>query len=325
MQTDENLQVISEILQGFSVKKTSFGLVYFKHISQNVQREILSQAGIIESDAKEKGLPFEKEAIEDLIDQEMWTLDQEKSISDLGTQIESIKKVMVQLNLPSKRKKAEKKLIELQNNLKKLESEKQQLMGLTIEKFVSNKLQRLTIEKVLFYDKNFKKSVYDNIYANDRKKEIVVMQTQGEFLSEFSDKNISKAVLSEHFSAYLPYCEDPYGIFGKPLKDLTSYQLRLISYGRYYLSIFKNCTKKIPENIAKDPELLVNFYESSREDGKNSGQAKSGSGGSTHFGATKSDIEAIKGDNEDVVDLAKEMEKRGGSLNMKQMMELHGV
>ena len=34
---------------------------------------------------------------------------------------------------------------------------------------------------------------------------------------------------------------------------------------------------------------------------------------------------AIKKDNEDVVDLAEEMEKRGGSLNMKQMMELHGV
>ena len=76
----------------------------------------------------------------------------------------------------------------------------------------------------------------------------------------------------------MPYCEDPFGVFGKPLKDLTSYQLKLISMGRYYLSIFKNCSKKIPENIAKDPDLLISFYESSRED-KKSTNASSGSEG----------------------------------------------
>ena len=56
MEKDENLEVISEILHGVSIRKTSFGLVYFKHISQIDQREILSKSSIIRSDAKEKGL-----------------------------------------------------------------------------------------------------------------------------------------------------------------------------------------------------------------------------------------------------------------------------
>ena len=94
--------------------------------------------------------------------------------------------------------------------------------------------------------------------------------------------------------------------------------------GRYYLSIFKNCSKKIPENIAKDPDLLISFYESSRED-KKSTNASSGSGGSTHFGATKSDIETIKKEDESVVDLSDEIKKEGGHLNMEQLMKLHGV
>ena len=70
--------------------------------------------------------------------------------------------------------------------------------------------------------------------------------------------------------------------------------------------------------------MLVSFYESSKKDNGNAG-AGSGRGGSTHFGATQEDMQAIKRDNEDIVDLSEEMEKRGGSLNMKQMMELHGV
>ena len=324
MENDENLEVISEILQGVSIRKTSFGLVYFKHISQIDQREILSKSSIIRSDAKEKGLLFEEEALHDLIDQGMWSDEQEQEIAEISKQIESIKNAIGQLNLPSKRKKAEKDLNKLEKKLNELNSEKQNLLGLTVEKFVSNKLQRLTIEKVLFYDKNLKESVYENLYTNDKSKEIEIFKIQTDFFNKFSDKKISVAVLSNYFALYMPYCEDPFGVFGKPLKDLTSYQLKLVSMGRYYLSIFKNCSKKIPENIAKDPDLLVSFYESSREDRRNT-NASSGSGGTTHFGATKSDIETIKKEDESIVDLSDEIKKEGGHLNMEQLMKLHGV
>ena len=210
MEKDENLEVISEILHGVSIRKTSFGLVYFKHISQIDQREILSKSSIIRSDAKEKGLLFEKEALEDLIDQDMWSDEQEQEIQKISKEIESIKNVIGQLNLPSKRKKAEKHLIKLEKKLNEINLEKQNLLGLTIEKFVSNKLQRLTIEKVLFYDKNLKESVYENLYANDRSKEIEVFEIQKQFFDKFSDKKISVAALSNYFSLYMPYCEDPF-------------------------------------------------------------------------------------------------------------------
>jgi hypothetical protein len=326
MEHDENLQIISEILQEFSVMKTSFGVVYFKHISQKDQREIITSADVIKQDAKEKGLLCEDEAVEDLIDQEMWTYDQEKEIENLNKKIKSIKNSIGQINLPSKRKHAEAQMSVLQKKHDGINFEKQNLLGLTVEKFVSNKLQRLTVEKVLFYDKYFKESVYKNLYINDKKKEIEIYKIQTDFFKKFSDEKISRAVLSNYFAVYLPFCEDPLGVFGVPLKDLTSYQLKAISFGRYFLSIFKNSTKKIPDNIAKDPDLLISFYESSKNESSSGARSgKSGHGGTTHFGATKEDIEIIKQEDEDVVDLSEEMKKKGGSLNMKQMMELHGV
>jgi hypothetical protein len=325
MKQDENLQIISETLQGISVKKTPFGIIYFKHLSQNEQRDILSQSGLIEAEAIEKGLQHEEDAIKEAVFQEMWSTEKENEIENLQNKINSINSVIGQLKLPSKVKSSEKKVTELQKQLNNILLERAKILGLTCEKYVSNKIQRLTIEKVLFYDKNFKNSVYEDLYINDFDKELEIYKLQKQFFERFSDEKISMAVLSDYFSIYLPFCEDALGVFGQPLKDLTTYQLKLISFGRHFLNIFKNCNKKIPENVAKDPKLLISFYESSREDGKNSGQARSGSGGSTHFGATKEDIDALKAENEDVVDLSKEIKKSGGHLNMQEMMKLHGV
>ena len=68
----------------------------------------------------------------------------------------------------------------------------------------------------------------------------------------------------------------------------------------------------------------MNFYQSQRSDSKTT-KSREGQGASTYFGASREDIEALKSDNEKSIDLSEEVKKRGGSLNMQQMMELHGV
>jgi len=162
------------------------------------------------------------------------------------------------------------------------------------------------------------------LYLNEGMKEVELFKLQRSFFEKFEDSNISQAVLSEYFSMYLPFCEDVMGVFGKPLADLTSYQLKLISFGRYFLNIFKNSQKEIPDNVAKDPELLISFYQNQRNE-RSKTKAQSSEGGSAYFGASKEDLEDIKLNNERAVDLNEEVKKQGGSLNMEQMMKLHGV
>ena len=77
--------------------------------------------------------------------------------------------------------------------------------------------------------------------------------------------------------------------------------------------------------MAKDPELLLDFHESQKNNDNNKKRATDGDGGTTYFGANEKDIVQMKGEDEDAVDLANEMKKRGGSLNMKEFMDLHGV
>jgi len=324
MSNDRNLEIVSEILQGLTVVRGSFGSLYLKHLSQFEQREVLSQSKIFEKEGLSKGLPSEEQGLQDLLKQDMWSLENESLIKTLEEEIDSFKKVSTQTFLPSKQKefldkskKKEKELISLQN-------EKSELIGLTSEKYARNKVQKTIVNKILFYDRDFKKGVYEDLYLNENMKEVELFKLQRDFFEKFEDSNISQAVLSDYFSMYLPFCEDVIGVFGKPLADLTSYQLKLISFGRYFLNIFKNSQKEIPDNVAKDPELLIAFHQNQRNE-RSKTKAQSSEGGSAFFGASEEDIQQIKSNDERAIDLNEEVKKQGGSLNMEQMMKLHGV
>ena len=324
MHNDKNLEIVSEILQGLTVVRGTFGSLYLKHLSQFEQREVLSQSKIFEKEGLSKGLPTEEQGLQEILGQDMWTLENEDLIKTLREEVGSLKKTSAQTLLPSQQKKLLSQAKEKEKEMLSLQGEKSELIGLTSEKYARNKVQKTIVNKILFYDREFKKGVYEDLYLNEGMKEVELFKLQRSFFEKFEDSNISQAVLSEYFSMYLPFCEDVMGVFGKPLADLTSYQLKLISFGRYFLNIFKNSQKEIPDNVAKDPELLISFYQNQRNE-RSKTKAQSSEGGSAYFGASKEDLEDIKLNNERAVDLNEEVKKQGGSLNMEQMMKLHGV
>lgn len=324
MNNDKNLEIISEILQGVTVVSSSFGTLYFKHLLQQEQRQVISMSSVFKKEAESKGLLTEEQSLKELADHGMWGEDEENKIKEYKKEIEMNKISMSAQVLPSKIKALKNKIDNTERELLKISLEKESLMGLTCEKFVNNKIQKTIVERIIFLDKDFKNPVFDALYMNEKAKESEVYKLQKEFFEKFQDENISIAVLSDYFGMYLPFCEDILGVFGKPLINLTSYQLKLISYARYFLNIFKNSTKDIPENVAKDPELLTSFYQNQRSE-KTSKRSTQGDGASVYFGADKEDIESIKANDEKAIDLTEEIKKRGGSLNMEQMMKLHGV
>lgn len=324
MNNDQNLQIVSEVLQGVSIVDSNLGILYFKHLLQEEQREILSKSSIFLKEAKSKGLMTEKEAMDELYSQGMWGHEEEDEVKRYKNEIELNSNSMKAQILPSKIKNLQKTIERLNKKLFKINSDKESLMGLTCEKFVNNQIQKTTIEKIVFFDKAFKNPTFDSLYINEKDKEMEIYSLQKDFFQKFDDKNISAAVLSDYFSMYLPFSEDVLGLFGKPLVNLTAYQLKMISYGRYFLNIFKNSSKEIPENVAKDPELLVNFYQNQKT-GRTQTKSQHGEGGSAYFGANEEDLESLKSDNERAVNLSEEVKKRGGSLNMQEMMKLHGV
>ena len=49
--------------------------------------------------------------------------------------------------------------------------------------------------------------------------------------------------------------------FGKPLVELTFYQVELFGYARYYKSLMESSESKVPDEVRQDPEKIVEWFE----------------------------------------------------------------
>ncbi len=323
MDNDELADIIVEVFEGFSVLNSSLGPIYIKHFHQLDTRKILGKRKLYIAEAEERGLLAEKSILKMLIEDDMWDDESEKEIQDKKKFIENLKTSLSKIVLPSKRKEHS-KLIDLEiKKLNKLSFEREKLVGLTAEKYAERKVNKDFFESLLFLDEEFKTSPFDDLDYQDIETAKELADLEGQFFNRMNDGNISKAVLSPFFGPYMPYSEDVISMFGEPLKNLTAFQLKMISYARSFLNIFKNSQKDIPDHIAKDPDLLIDFYNSQKteKEGRSTGESDA----TTYFGANKDDITHLKDKDQSAITLGDAIKKKGGSLNMKDMVEMHGL
>jgi hypothetical protein len=91
----------------------------------------------------------------------------------------------------------------------------------------------------------------------------------------------------------------------------------------------ENSDNKPPEEIAQDPEKLVEWFESAKSAKETLDKSKTaGTEGSASslVGATKADLKRLGLDNpNETINLAKKAAEKGGKLNMEDLMKLHGM
>ena len=139
MDQNDLADIIVEIFDGVTVLSSSFGPIYIKHFHQLDTRKMLSQRDIYLDEAKKRGLISEKDALDSLIKDEMWDLESEKEIQTKITFIENLKNALNKINIPSKRENHQKLIENEQNKLAELSLERENLLGLTAEKYVDKK------------------------------------------------------------------------------------------------------------------------------------------------------------------------------------------
>ena len=326
MSDEELSDLIIEIFKGVTVTKCSFGNLYFKHFNNLDSRGIFSNKSNFVKEAVSKGLETESEALERIIKDGFWTDEEEEDLQEKEKFVSRIKDGLKKIKIPSKREEHKKYIKLEEDKVLKKRNERKSLIGLTAEIFAENKINKLFFDSVTFIDEKLTVPALKEIGYDELEKEKEIYIKQQEFFKRFDETNISKAALCPFYSPYLTFAEDPFAIYGKSLIDLTTFQMRLTSYSRTFLNIFKNSQKTIPEYITKDPELLIEFWEAQREgSNKRPSKASEGSGGTTHFGANQQDLQTMAESDEDVVSLSKEIKSKGGKLTMEQMMKLHGV
>jgi len=327
-----NLKVVfSEILRGYTlVTVPDFGEVKIKHFNNFDSAELDIKNRFFYDKAVSQGLPTRKERIDHLLEEDIWTDEKNKEILNLQSLIAGLKvsksKVFLQVHID-----------QINNDLKKNQAElstlslkKEELIGFSAEAYAARRINEHYMHNAFFREDGEKLFTEEEFEELEEGKLVDLIGTYNKSAKKFNSSDLKKLSVSGFFTNLFYLCENnAYSFFGKPLVQLTFYQIELFGYGRYYKSLIENSDNKLPNEISSDPEKIVEWFESSKsaqatlDKSKNAGAEGSAT---SLVGATKEDLKRLGLDNpSETINMAKKASEKGGKLNMDDMMKLHGM
>tara|TARA_B100000214_G_scaffold88576_1_gene60998 strand:+ start:1058 stop:2053 length:996 start_codon:yes stop_codon:yes gene_type:complete len=330
MERQELKLVFSEIVEGYSLTRSElFGDLKIKHINNYDSAKTDIKNNYYFEKAVSQGLPKREEKLEYLIKEKIWDPEKDKEADRLKEMLKGMNRTKSKLFLQAQIDAIKKDIVDNEIKLSNILAEKESVIGFTAEEYANRRINEYYMHisildeegKQLFGENEFDELEQDQV--ND------IMQVYEKNNRKFKAEILKKISLADFFTNIFYLCEDNvFNFYGKPVIDLTFYQIEIYSYGRYFKSIIQNSEEKIPDHIVEDPDKLIEWAQSSKNVKevleKTSGDAESGA--SSIMGATKQDLaKAGIDENQDVIDLSQKAQEKGGRLTMEDMMKLHGV
>lgn len=327
METVKRRKIFRDVVRGFSTTTLEEDFVYIKHLTPHDQVELEEIEEKYFNIALRKGVPTEEDMLAYLKDEGQWTDKDEKFIQDKELFLENLRKAKTKLVLKREIDKQAALIDKEQKLLDDKQIQKIGLIGNTCEKYAKDRLNDFYMIKSFFADDKlqeplFNQDKFDELDNHDIKK---VVYKYNEIFEGFSEENIQYTILEDFYNPYLSFAEDSMQFYGKAFCDLTYNQIRLIVYTRVFKNIF-DMNENIPESIRKDPAKLLEFGSSSKEEKDKAKDKLTQGDGGTLVGAKQEDYDYLGVEKPtNAISLHEEAKKKGGTLNMEDLMKLHGV
>ena len=317
--------LFKDIVYGFSEVELEGRTFYIKHLSSLDQVDLEELEESFFKDAQQRGLPTEEETLQRLRDEEMWTTADDAEIAKQEAYLKNLENTQKELYLKTliedntaERKKTKKKLDELL-------AVKASLIGQTCEIHSKSRTSDHFILKSFYEDRTlgtpyFTEEKIDELGRDELLRVVVAYNSK---ILRLSDRNIQNIVLQDFYSPYFPFSDNVMNFYDKPLFELSLHQVKLIVFTRMFKNIFEGYPK-MPETIKKDPEKIIG-YVIAKDKAKDAVSNLDKEGASTIVGAKPEDYEYLgykqtpKG-----ASLSEQLKKKGGRMNMKDLIETMG-
>lgn len=325
MSDEEYISIVGEIFDGYTEFEFHGQTVYLKHFSIRDQRYIHQYYDKYKTIAINKGIPTEKEMLEQLREDGLWSNDDDIKIINLELELDNLKQTKLNLILPSQKDSLQNQIDKINQELFSLKTNRREIVGRTAEDFASVRSNEEFIRFILYHDKDFKKHFFtEEEFSNLSEDKLKTIMKFYSFCNlRLNEDNIQNCVLRDFFNMYLSQTEDVSAFYGKPIINLSVFQLKLALYAKVFFNIFQY-NDDIPESIKKDPSALLRFAESKKNKNDHGSKFRNRDEGATAvFGATKEDLNFID-PNAKKVSLTEEAGKKGGVLTMEDMIKLMG-
>tara|TARA_Y100000296_G_C5158548_1_gene250525 strand:+ start:35 stop:1030 length:996 start_codon:yes stop_codon:yes gene_type:complete len=322
-------RIFRDVVRGHSISYYQQERIYVKHLGINEQVDLDDYRLEHLEAAKKRGIPTEEEVLVLLNQEGDWTEADEKDIHTKEKFIQQLIENKTGLYLQSQLNQQDKIIAKARNELEEKYNERKSLLGNTSEEYAEKRCIDLYIIKSFFKDVDWQNAVFtESSFDELPSSELgVVSGVYNDIFSKYNDLNFQKMVLEDFYGPYMQCCDKPIDFFGKATTLLSHYQLRLYSYTMLFKSIFQN-SEEIPFAIRKDPQKLMDWARNpkGREKAREV-MEKATDGGAGLFGATKEDLHSIgvETTGPGTVSLEEVAKKKGGSLTMKDLMELSGI
>jgi len=222
-----------EIIRGYSYDFEKD--IYIKHFTDLERIQIIEKRNEIIEKIKIKGLRTEKEALKYIISENIWSHEKEKEIAELELKVEDNTRMANNMVVAAQKNTILKLVEKDKEELFKKRNERENLLGLTVEKYADNKYINYYLFFSFFKDSGLKQRYFsESDFVDLEDNEISdYFQIYSRALDKFNESNFKKIAVTPFFVniAAMAY-EDTRLFLDKSVLDYTNYQLDIFNMGK---------------------------------------------------------------------------------------------
>lgn len=326
MDPKEYRGLFKEIVDGFSAYYVGEKKRFIKHQSTSDLVDFDQVYQMHFDRAIARGLPTEEEIFSDLEKEGVWSKSDDAEIETQKFYLQSLVKNKKNIYLKSALQRVNEQIKEAEKKLNELTSQKENLISNSSERYATNRANDFYMFNSFYKTQDLDEPLYtQEEFENISTKEVTnLVRIYNSFHTKFSEKKIQHLAIQDFYKIYYSFSESTMDFFGIPVVKLNNFQLNLLIYTRIFKNIFE-MNDDIPDKIKKDPEALLDYANSSEAREEVKGKMNDSSSASTIVGATKEDLEELGMNTSSGTSLHEAAKKKGGSLSMKDLMDIGGV
>ncbi len=255
-----------DILQGYT--HVPNGNKYIKHFAE-------ADLGLLESiynsykiEAQEMGLMSELEKIKFLKEEDFWTEEEETEYLQAKQNLSDTIDHMAKIVIPEQREKFQEEVDKEEKALRDISKKRDEIVNPTLESFCSKKINEDYVYRAFYKNEELTEPYYTKEeYSELSYRDIGgIVKEYNQAISSYSEKNIKRIAVNTFFlNAFMMSDNDPVKFFGKPVLEMTVYQMNLYTRGKFCKSVLQESENGVPEHYYQDEqgglEKIMNWFD----------------------------------------------------------------
>lgn len=321
----EKLKLLfSDLLKGYSTANYRNQSIIVKHLTHFDVADFDIKYNDYFETARLKGAETIKEREDFLIREGSWSPQKDKEIKDNISFINGLRETKSKLFRQSEIEQINKTIKESEEKIGVLEDEKNQLLQYTAESFASKKIVEYQIFKSLLLLNQtplFTEEEYDQLTDHEL---LEIAKIYNEKFTYFNENNFKRIALSNFFLNSFYLCKDnPFTFYGKPIIQLTLFQIDVFSHAVYFKHLLSNAPSKPPPEIMENPDKLIDWSNASKSVKE---QLDKGKKPEDLVGLTQKDRDALGIQSNNMHNkLVEAAKKKGSPLTAADIMKIQGI